>query len=434
MKDKDNLKCAYAEPRIKEIIEENKRLSDEVKRLVKTEYSLYNTQIYLDNQIELYKALHCIGKKLTNITDINILFNEMATFILEKLNYGTFVLFEKKGRLYRILDKGGKFDKSPNEIQTEYQLEYINGILENLKFNDDNYALCEYSEFGKCLGMKSFVVFVLDAITKDDINYLLFVGNPEEDEFFSQIDDTDMVIVGLCNLVSFVKNSMNNIYHYQELVIERESLERKVNERTKDLNNALEELQRLNSKLHFASLNDELTGLYNRRGFFSVGSKEFEDAQKNKTPLLLVYCDLDGLKKINDTYGHKEGDFAIKQTGILLTKIFRKNDIVSRYGGDEYVALLSNTTEDYISQLKKRINYYFDAFNNNSGKVYKLSISVGFSILDFNKYNSYTFEELIDKADKRLYIEKIEKNFKRGEQNEVKGQENDMSFFSVDVL
>ncbi len=410
MKDKAN--CNYSEIEISEIIEENKRLSGQVKRLVKTEYNFYNTQIRLDNQIELYKALYSIGKKFTNITDIRILFCEMGMFILEQLNYGSYVIMERKNKYYNVIDKGGDFDKSSEDIKTEFELKSIKELFHKLKFNGENYARCDYTEFGKSLGMKNFVLFILDVKCNDNPEYLLFVGNPENDEFFSEINDNDMVIIGLCNLVSFVMNAMNNIHNYQELMKERESLERKVNERTKELSIALKELQRLNQKLQYTSLNDELTGLYNRRGFFTVGGEQFESAQKEGTPVLLIYCDLDGLKKINDTYGHKEGDFAIKQTAVLLKRVFRNTDIISRFGGDEYVVLLTNTPKDYIYNIEKRLKHIFENFNKNSGKNYKLSISIGYSSLSYEFNGMNSFEELIEKADKKLYFEKINKKSK----------------------
>lgn len=416
MKEKDALNFCYTEGEISDLIEENIRLSNEVKRLVKTEYSLYNTQVRLDNQIELYKALYYIGKKFTNIKDMNVLFNEMGIFILEELNYGSYVIMENIDNHYKIIAKRGDFDDNPDATKTEFEPVLINKLFEKLNFNDQNYSYCDCPGFSKYLGMKNFVVFVLDSVNSANPKYLLFVGNPKNDEFFSQIYDNDIVIIGLCNLVGFVLNAMNNICHYCELVNERESLEIKVNERTKDLDSALQELKRLNQKLHDKSLNDELTGLYNRRGFFTLGHKLFEASIKNRTPIFVVFCDLDGLKRINDTYGHKEGDFAIKQAGLILKKAFRKNELISRFGGDEYVVLAANVTEDYIHDVIKQLNYHFNKFNECSGKSYTLSISIGFSASNYEVNTSYSFEELIDKADKKLYSEKKRKSYKEAKE------------------
>ncbi|MBN2739179.1 MAG: GGDEF domain-containing protein [Spirochaetales bacterium] len=404
-------KLSFSDEEIKKLKEENETLSNQVKRLIKTEYILYNTQIHLDEQIELYKSLYAIGKKFSNTLDIKPLFHEMGDFILEHLNYGAFIIMQKQNGYYSIFHKKGDFDIKPEEFKLKFEIELIQQLFQDLTFNDEHVAFSNPKcvNCHKRLGLKDFVLYILDTKNINLPEYFVIVGNPEYNEFFSQIDINDTMIIGLSNLVSFVINSINNIYHYQELMKERQYLEEKVDERTKDLNVAMEELRRLNSKLHFISVKDELTGLYNRRGFISIGNEYFSIAQKNKSSLLIVYCDLDGLKKINDTYGHQEGDFAINQTGVLLTKIFRKTDIISRFGGDEYVVLLDNGSDKYIDEIKKRLKYLFMEYNANSCKEYELSISIGCVFFDFKKSNVSNFEELIAMADEILYQEKHKK-------------------------
>ncbi|KNY29574.1 GGDEF domain-containing protein [Pseudobacteroides cellulosolvens] len=408
---KEYEKYITSETEILKLKEENNKLADQVKLLVKTEYKLYNTQIYLDNQIELYKSLYSIGKKFTNILDIEELFYQMGLFILEKLNYGSYIIMGSKNNDYTIINKGGDFDKSPDEFSDKYELSFIKNMFCHLTINDERFYCSNYScaEFAKAFGMDNFVIFNLDIKDEAMPKYFLIVGNPENNEFFSDITDNDLVIISVGNLVSFAMNALNNIYHYQELMRERELLEKTVEERTKDLNNALKELQKLNKKLHFNSMNDELTGLYNRRGFLVIGKKQFKSAKENKETLLIVYCDLDGLKKINDTFGHKEGDYAIKQTAELLKKTFRKSDVISRFGGDEYVILLTNNTEKSVFEIKNRLECHFKEFNQSSGKEYNLSISIGYACFNTELFQIKTFEELIQIADEKLYSEKRKK-------------------------
>jgi diguanylate cyclase (GGDEF)-like protein len=240
-------------------------------------------------------------------------------------------------------------------------------------------------------------------------SYLLVVGNPQNKEFFNPIAPNTIAMIGLGNLASLIENALNNVIHYQQLIEERKTLEIKVRERTEDLGRALKDLKKLNAKLHYLSYKDELTGLYNRRGFFTVGEKYFNMAKRKNTEMLVVFCDLNRFKDINDSYGHKEGDEALKQTAMILKTAFRNYDIVSRFGGDEFVLLLDNTTASDFQSLKKRLDTALAAYNDSSGKKYRISISYGFSSFKYDRNPALTFDDLLDEADKMLYAEKRKK-------------------------
>ncbi len=113
---------------------------------------------------------------------------------------------------------------------------------------------------------------------------------------------------------------------------------------------------------------------------------------------------MDGLKKINDIFGHDEGDIAIKEMAKILKYSFRKGDIVARIGGDEFAVFTSDTDEELIETVQNRINYFCDLFNNSSNKQYKLSISLGVSM--YNNHSDITLEQLMIQADKSLYSNK----------------------------
>src|SRR4030042_4829587 len=89
---------------------------------------------------------------------------------------------------------------------------------------------------------------------------------------------------------------------------------------------------------------DELTGLYNRRGFFTFAEQEIKLANRLRRELYLLYADLDNLKEINDSFGHMEGDSVLIETAKILRETFRQSDIIARIGGDEFVAILTGTT------------------------------------------------------------------------------------------
>ncbi|NLD95281.1 MAG: GGDEF domain-containing protein [Fibrobacter sp.] len=399
---------------IEHLIQDNTNLAEQVKRLVRTEYALYNTQLELDNQMQLYKELYEAGKKLSS-TNIDSLFYEAGSFITDRLNFGGFLVLERSNYLFRVKISGGCCSGSivPNATTSFYKLFTDPEIIQQT--GNDHIISATSGNSLLYDGIKTHCFFDklvthLFYIGTDKIPaYVLIVGNPVENEFYNDLIENSIHMIGLGSLVSLLKNALNNAFHYQELVKERELLEIKVQERTNDLNNALENLKSLNSKLEVLSFQDELTGLYNRRGFYIFGEKFFSMAKRKKTSLLIMYCDLDKFKLINDIYGHKEGDCALKTTASILKNTCRDYDIISRFGGDEFVILLDNIAIDEFEMLKERINRTFYDYNNLSNKGYQILISLGFTTYSPELDQSCTFDELIEQADKKLYAEKKKK-------------------------
>jgi len=155
------------------------------------------------------------------------------------------------------------------------------------------------------------------------------------------------------------------------------------------------------------SITDQLTGLYNRRGFLSLAGQQLKLAERNKSGMLLFFADLDGLKRINDTLDHEEGDKAIIETAILFKETFRTSDIIARLGGDEYAALAIEITETNSEIITGRLQSLIDTRNNQENRRYRLSISVGYSYYD--PENPCSLDELMSHADKSMYEQKQNK-------------------------
>ena len=155
------------------------------------------------------------------------------------------------------------------------------------------------------------------------------------------------------------------------------------------------------------SITDQLTGLYNRRGFLSLAEQQLKLAKRNKSGMLLFFIDMDGLKWINDTLGHEEGDKALIETATLFKETFRTSDIIARMGGDEYVALAIEITETNTEIITGRLQSLIDKRNNQENRRYRLSISVGYSYYD--PENPCSIDELIERADKLMYEQKQNK-------------------------
>lgn len=147
---------------------------------------------------------------------------------------------------------------------------------------------------------------------------------------------------------------------------------------------------------------DELTGILNRRGFYEQGGNLFKTALITGDRFTLFFGDLNKLKTINDSFGHKEGDEAIRSTAQLLKNTFGKDDIVARMSGDEFIAISVNkASEEEAKKIIERVNINFHKHNLSSNKPYELSISMGYSIC-LPTVNT-TFDDLIHQADTMLY-------------------------------
>ncbi len=168
------------------------------------------------------------------------------------------------------------------------------------------------------------------------------------------------------------------------------------------------ERHRLRSELKDLSLKDELTGLYNRRGFSTLAEQQIKLALRTKTGFLLFFMDIDDFKEINNVYGHLKGDQVLADFGNVLKSTFRSSDIVTRIGGDEFVVLVpkpfDNTPDILISRLRKNL----ERRRSKSDHPSKLSVSTG--VEAFDPYDPCTVEELLSRADKYMYKDKAKKH------------------------
>ena len=122
---------------------------------------------------------------------------------------------------------------------------------------------------------------------------------------------------------------------------------------------------------------------------------------------MIVYADLDGLKTINDSFGHKEGDRALIKTAELLKETFRSADVLGRLGGDEFTALAAVEPEGGVEKLISRLEEKFENYNSLNLVAYKLSISIGVAQLDSN--GTQSMEDLMAMADLAMYENKRRK-------------------------
>jgi diguanylate cyclase (GGDEF)-like protein len=163
------------------------------------------------------------------------------------------------------------------------------------------------------------------------------------------------------------------------------------------------EQKRHAEELRALSLRDELTQLYNRRGFLTLAEQHLRIAVRTKAPFAVLYADLNGLKRINDELGHETGDRAIVDAARVLKSTFRDSDIVARLGGDEFVVLIADVDSSRGDALVRRAT---DAMRgqNDRGLSYRLSVSMGLAFYD--PADPRSLEELIAEADECMYSAK----------------------------
>jgi two-component system, cell cycle response regulator len=164
------------------------------------------------------------------------------------------------------------------------------------------------------------------------------------------------------------------------------------------------ERHRLMSALRSLSLIDDLTGLYNRRGFLDLGEQHLKLARRSARAVLLVYLDVDGLKTINDTLGHSMGDRALIQLANVLRDTFRQSDIIGRMGGDEFAVMALEASEENEDWLARRLRERVEKMNRSGTEPFHLSISVG--LARFPAEGRPKLTEFLALADQAMYMEK----------------------------
>jgi diguanylate cyclase (GGDEF)-like protein len=159
----------------------------------------------------------------------------------------------------------------------------------------------------------------------------------------------------------------------------------------------------LQAELGNLALTDDLTGLYNRRGFMAMAERQMRLGRRTGRGMILFMMDVDSLKQINDSFGHLEGDRALKRAAEVLEETFRDSDVIARLGGDEFAVLAIEAAGHSERTIQTRL---FDGLKSISAEQfpYELSLSLGFA--RFDPRNCTSLEELMAKADQAMYEHK----------------------------
>lgn len=189
-----------------------------------------------------------------------------------------------------------------------------------------------------------------------------------------------------------------------DLARQRHNFEQVLSDNNAKLGEELKKSRTMEKKLHEISLVDELTGLYNRRGFNQLARQQVEIAKRTGKNMLLCFLDLDHMKHINDSYGHVEGDNTLVSAAGILRKVFRGSDIIARWGGDEFIVLMINAECDDIQSIEQRIIASIDSYNDSASHRYIISMSWG--MVKYDPAYPAEIDELVARADEMMYRNK----------------------------
>lgn len=222
---------------------------------------------------------------------------------------------------------------------------------------------------------------------KSEISNILLHGEMHDTEHKLQRQDGSFFWGSFsAKLIPSLKEEQKTI-----LVLIRDITERKITE----------------DNLRSLSVTDDLSGLYNRRGFSLASEQELKHALRRKEGLVLLFFDIDNLKMINDTFGHPEGDKAIKEAAQTLRATFRESDIIARWGGDEFVVLALDVPQGRTPILLQRLDQIMQEYNQKQTTTRKISFSSGTAYCD--PEIPLSLAEMERMADEMMYKNKQEK-------------------------
>jgi diguanylate cyclase (GGDEF)-like protein len=164
-----------------------------------------------------------------------------------------------------------------------------------------------------------------------------------------------------------------------------------------------EKLEKAQEELKLLASIDPMTKLFNRRYFMDMSKSILDLAKRNKTDTAIIMIDIDKFKNINDTYGHQVGDDVIIELSSKLQDIGRKSDIVSRWGGEEFLILLPNTNTKGSLIIAEKIRKNIEEIVINLQDEKKLQFTVSVGVSQFHNKSNDNIESSINRADEALY-------------------------------
>lgn len=303
-------------------------------------------------------------------------FTESFSTIIESSGFSKLVAFVLKEPIPVMLEDDFVL---PDEARILLDIDTKNGIA-------------EYYEESEAINLKK-TLFLEDDIKNNPGCYIfqpIFLGTLQYGYLYCKAERTDF---GMNNiLLKIITSVIVQAYDYTKTIKQKMLLET-MNKELKDRN----------LDLNIRSKTDELTQLLNRRGFMEYGQKLIFFSEEINTDGIVFFADLDGLKRINDQYGHEYGDKAIKAVADVLRTTFRKMDVIGRLSGDEFGIIASGMDIAFLDKLREKV----DSLNKEASAAYKFPFTLSLSLgaAKFSPENK-DLNELLTLADQDLYEQK----------------------------
>ena len=214
-----------------------------------------------------------------------------------------------------------------------------------------------------------------------------------------------------------------DVSNFEFRILSKQGKEAIISITTSNIKNAVGKLERIicignditpivemREKLKEMAIKDELTGLYNRRGFIMLAEQQLKLNKRTSKGSALFYVDMDNMKTINDSMGHHEGDKALIDVAGILRLSFRDSDIIARLGGDEFAVFAIDCEQQYVDMMQMRLIDNINEFNAKSLRQYSISLSIGCVYIGDS---SLDLNEIIVLADSKMYKNKLERKKQR---------------------
>jgi len=350
-----------------------------------------------DIETLLHKILHHIKVK-TNCDAGSIYLKEGNHLHFSVFQNDTFS-YEKTFKMQKpIKNMKFKIEEDTDTIAIESYLQSKIIMVDDI-YEDTNYNFSATKKFDKKFDYKTKSILtapLIDTLRSETIGVLQLINKKENGEKIPFThEDQKFISLSSYFIVLSIINTKNNIEDIKQYNLE---LEEKIQLRTKEL---LETQLKLQEQAH----KDPLTNLYNRRHFSEIIGSLFSMSRRGNNPLSILIIDIDDFKNINDTHGHHIGDFVIKSLANIFINTIRKSDIAIRYGGEEFLLLLTNTNEDNAKIIAEKLRKQVEdtTLNTKNAIDLKFTISIGVSTV---KKGDVTIDTATENADKALYIAK----------------------------
>jgi len=181
-----------------------------------------------------------------------------------------------------------------------------------------------------------------------------------------------------------------------------DATQRKLMHAKEEIDKRTQELAEKNEALYHTSVTDHLTGIFNRMYLMEALKREFSASRRHGHPLSCAIMDIDKFKNFNDAHGHLTGDLVLRETATMIQSQLREQDVFGRYGGEEFLLILSGTSVSSAAKVAEKIRETVEkAVFDPNGK--KLSVTLSFGVADIETDFPGSMDEMIQNADSALY-------------------------------